>query len=153
MSTQLILINPKDAPDVWANAKPLIDKALAYSEGNMNSYDALKLILNERQQLWVGIDGSEITCTGLTEIIPYPQNKVLRIITFATSSGKDLDMWQNHLHVVEEFGVACGCNRLEAWTRKGLAEKLKWEHEYAVISKPIKPKQKRKRRRRSKTNG
>ncbi len=153
MTTQLILVNPKDVPDVWVNAKPLIDKALAYSEGNMTAYDALKLILNERQQLWVGVTESKITCTGLTEIIHYPQNKILRIVTFATDSGQDLNIWQNHLHVVEEFGVACGCNRLEAWTRKGLAEKLQWEHEYAVITKEIKPKQQRKRRRRSKQNG
>ena len=150
MTTQLALVKPEDIPDIWINVKPLINKALVHTEGNMSSYDALRLLLNERQQLWIGFEESSIACAGITEVIPYPRHKILRVITFSTKSGYDLDFWENHLGVVEKFGVDCGCTRLEAWTRKGLAEKLKWEHEYAVISKPIKPRQQRKRRRRPK---
>ena len=153
MTTLFTLVNPEDIPNIWADIQPLVEKALDHSEGNMNTYDALRLLLNGRQQLWVGYTESSIDCAGITEIIPYPRHKILRIITFSTKSGHDLDLWRTQLGAVEEFGIACGCTRLEAWTRKGLAEKLKWEHEYAVISKPIKPKQQRKRRRKTKSNG
>ena len=153
MTTHLLLVKPENVQDVWPQARPLIEKALAHDYlGSMTSTDALRLILNERQQLWIGID-TDIFLAILTEIVHYPQSKVLRIIAFSTVTGHDMDVWYHHINVLEEFALACECTALEAWARKGLAEKLKWEHEYAVISKPIKPKQQRKRRRRTKSNG
>jgi len=153
MTTQLLLVKTENVQDVWSKARPLIEKALAYDYlGSMTSTDALKLILTERQQLWIGFD-TDIFLAILTEIVHYPKNKVLRIIAFSTETGHDMNAWYHHLDVLEEFALACECTALEAWARKGLAEKLKWEHEYAVISKSIKPKQQRKRRRRTKSNG
>ena len=153
MTTHLLLVKTENVQDVWPQARPLIEKALAHDYlGSMTSTDALRLILNERQQLWIGID-TDIFLAILTEIVHYPKNKVLRIIAFSTVTGHDMDVWYHHINVLEEFALACECTALEAWARKGLAEKLKWEHEYAVISKPIKPKQRRKRRRRTKSNG
>ena len=153
MTTQLLLVKTENVQDVWPKARPLIEKALAYDYlGSMTSTDALRLILNERQQLWIGFD-TDIFLAILTEVVHYPKNKVLRIIAFSTETGHDMDAWYHHLSTLEEFALACECTALEAWARKGLAEKLKWEHKYAVISKPIKPKQQRKRRRRPKKNG
>jgi hypothetical protein len=153
MTTQLLLVKTEDVQDVWPKARPLIEKALAYDYlGSMTSTDALRLILNERQQLWIGFD-TDIFLAILTEVVHYPKNKVLRIIAFSTETGHDMNVWYHHLSVLEEFALTCECTALEAWARKGLAEKLKWEHEYAVISKSIKPKQQRKRRRRTKSNG
>ena len=153
MPTQLLLIKTENVQDVWPQARPLIEKALAYDYlGSMTSTDALRLILNERQQLWIGFD-TDIFLAILTEVVHYPKNKVLRIIAFSTETGHDMNAWYHHLNTLEEFALACECTALEAWTRKGLAEKLKWEHKYAVISKPIKPKQQRKRRRRPKKHG
>ena len=152
MTTQLLLVKTENVQDVWPQARPLIEKALAYDYlGSMTSTDALRLILNERQQLWIGFD-TDIFLAILTEVVHYPKNKVLRIIAFSTETGHDMDVWYHHLNTLEEFALACECTALEAWARKGLAEKLKWEHKYAVISKPIKPKQ-RKRRRRPKKHG
>ncbi len=152
MTTQLLLVKTENVQDVWPKARPLIEKALAYDYlGSMTSTDALRLILNERQQLWIGFD-TDIFLAILTEVVHYPKNKVLRIIAFSTETGHDMNAWYHHLNTLEEFALACECTALEAWARKGLAEKLKWEHKYAVISKPIKPKQ-RKRRRRPKKHG
>ena len=152
MTTHLLLVKTENVQDVWPKARPLIEKALAYDYlGSMTSTDALRLILNERQQLWIGFD-TDIFLAILTEVVHYPKNKVLRIIAFSTETGHDMDAWYHHLNTLEEFALACECTALEAWARKGLAEKLKWEHKYAVITKPIKPKQ-RKRRRRPKKHG
>ena len=151
MTTQLLIVKPEDVQDVWPMARPLIEKALAYDYlGSMTSTDALRLILNERQQLWIGFD-TDIFLAILTEVVHYPKNDVLRIVTFSTITGYDFDAWYpTCLNIVTAFGRDIGCTALEAWCRKGLARKLDWEHEYAVISKPIKPKQQRKRRRRPK---
>ena len=149
------IIEPDDVPFIWHEVRPLIEKALEYNYlGSMTSADALRLVLNHRQQLWLGVENPDnVFLALLTEIVPYPRHSVLRIITFATKTGHDMDSWYHYLSHIEDFGRANKCTALEAWTRKGLAEKLNWEHEYAVITKNIKPKQPRKRRRRTKTNG
>lgn len=151
---QFTIVKPDDVHLIWHEARPLIEKALKYNYlGSMTSSDVLKLLVNEDQQLWIGIDDNGLFLTLLTEIVPYPQHSVVRIITFATKTGHDMDSWYHNLNQIEQFGLINGCIALEAWTRKGLAEKLNWDYEYAVITKTIKPKQPRKRRRRTKTNG
>ena len=149
------IVAPDDVSFIWHEVRPLIEKALAYDYlGSMTSTDALRLILNQRQQLWIGVEKpDDVFLALLTEIVPYPRRTVLRIITFATQTGHDMDGWYHYLSHIEDFGRLNKCDALEAWTRKGLAEKLNWENEYAVITKDIKPKQPRKRRRRAKTNG
>ena len=151
---QFTLVKPEDVPFIWHEVGPLIEKALKHNYlGSMTSVDALRLILNERQQLWIGVDKDGLFLAILTQVVPYPRHTVLRIITFATKTGHDMDIWYQHLSTLEQFGRDYDCKALEAWTRKGLAEKLNWEHEYAVITKEIKAKQQRKRRRRTKSNG
>ncbi len=146
---QFILVKTDDVQLIWNEARPLIEKALAHDYmGNMSSSDALRLILNEHQQLWVGINEDGIFLAILTEIVNYPQNKVLRIIAFSTETGHGMNAWYHHLNTLEEFALVCDCTALEAWTRKGLAEKLNWDHQYAVITKKIKPKQQQQRKRR-----
>ena len=155
MTTQLLLVNTEEIQFIWHKVIPLIDKALKYNYlGSMTTADALRLALDGQEQLWVGVENDELFLALLTEIVYYPQHSVLRIITFATDTGHDMDRWYHHLNSIEEFGRINKCIALEAWTRKGLAEKLNWEHEYSVISKPIKPEQQqRKRRRRPKKHG
>ena len=93
MTTRLILVDTEHVQDVWQEARPLIEKALAYDYlGNMTSTDALRLLLNEHQQLWLGID-TGIFLAILTEIVKYPKNNVLRVIAFATKTGHDMDAW------------------------------------------------------------
>ena len=93
MTTRLLLVETEKVQDVWPEARPLIEKALAYDYlGNMTSTDALRLILNESQQLWLGID-TDVFLAILTEIVQYPKNNVLRVIAFATKTGHDMDDW------------------------------------------------------------
>ena len=135
----LLLVYPENIKHVWEEVDPLIEKALEHSAGGMDVTDALKLLLEEDLELWVGVDedSEDILCALLTEIVAYPNKTVLRILTFATESGLDLDLWMECLPVLEAFAVHMKCDALEAWTRKGLAKKLNWEHEYSIITKTI----------------
>jgi hypothetical protein len=136
----LLIVNPDDIEYVWEEVKPLLEKALVHAEGEMLPSDILDLILEEKETLWVGMNDGDIFCAGVTEIITYPRKKVLRIITFATKSGHDYEMWKDFTDIIEGFGVRYGCSSIEAWTRKGLAKKLNWDNEYSVITKDIKSK-------------
>ena len=87
MTQTLHLVNPDMVQDIWPVARPLVEKALAHSEGQMLSSDALRMILNNKQQLWVGFEQESIFTAVVTEVINYPRHKILRIITFATQTG------------------------------------------------------------------
>ena len=68
---KLLLIDPKNIPAIWIDIKPLIDKALKHSSGEMNSKDVLTSLLKSYEDLWVGFQDDEISCMGVTEIIEY----------------------------------------------------------------------------------
>ena len=137
MNLSLCIVDVKDIKYVWHEVKPLIEKALSHADGEMLSSDVLNLILDGIQVLWIGLNEGKIFCAGTTEITNYPQKKVLRIITFASKSGHHYELWSDFIHTLEEYGKACECSSIEAWARKGLARKLKWDNEYSVITKNI----------------
>ena len=137
MTLSLGTVNKKDVKYVWNEVEPLINKALSHTDGRMLSSDVLHDILTSHGVLWVGFDDDRIFCAGTTEIIQYPQKRILRIITFASKSGHDYESWKDFIHTLEEYGKCNKCTSIEAWTRKGLARKLKWDNEYSVITKNI----------------
>ena len=48
MTTKALKVETKDIPYIWHDVKPLIDKALIHSEGELLSEDVLKLLLEKR---------------------------------------------------------------------------------------------------------
>jgi len=153
---QFLLVHPDNVPSVWNDVKPLIDKVLTLDHfSSMTSTDALRMILNKRQQLWVGVENDSIFTAVVTELIFYPRNKALRVITWSTVTGYGYDNWITLIvDTLKQFGNDNECSVLEAWCREGLAKKLNWEQQAIVVTTPIKPKQQqRKRRRRPKKHG
>jgi len=140
MTPNLFLVKPDDVENIWFGARPLIQKALDHAEGALTTTDALRLVLNGRMNLWVGFDDNHrIFVAVLTEIISYPRHKICRVITTATATGHDFDEWFPTMYgIIEKFALSKGCSAFEAWVRKGLARKLKWDHEYSVIYKVLK---------------
>ena len=139
MTTQVYLVKPDDVQDLWFGVRPLIEKPLEHSEGAMTSSDVLRAVITNKFQLWVGFDRDEIDTVLITQIISYPRHKILRIHTWATSTGYDFDIWyKDCVEALESFARYHDCTALEAWCRKGLARKLKWHNEYSVVVKPIK---------------
>ena len=154
MTTQkVLLVEPEFVPDIWPRVRALIDEALDHTIAELHSSDILKMILNEREFLWVGVEDDVIKSALVAEVVNYPRKRILRIVVWTVDQDSDFNTWIRYLHIIEDFARTMKCSHLEAWARKGLTRKLNWEHEYSVISKPIKPKQQRKRRRRTKSNG
>ena len=135
--TTLLLVGPNDIPRLWDQVKPLVDKALKHTAGEINSNDLLKVLLARKNQLWVGVDETGVLAAGITEINTYPQKRVLRIVTWATRSGNDQELWNEALSNVEHFARENECNLMEAYARKGLAKKLNWKSELVIITKNL----------------
>jgi len=135
MKARLVL--PDVVPTIWSEVQPLIDKALTCSDEAYNSQDYLNLLLDESCALWIGIDDDEIKSALICEVVPYPRTNILQIHIWATKSGHDYTQWMEHFKSIEDFGRDNGCTLIEVTVRKGLARKLKWEHNYSVLTKHI----------------
>ncbi len=137
MTQQALLIKPKDIPYIWHDVKPLLDKALKHANGELESSDVLKLLLEDDQHLFIGKINGEIQSALIGEFIYYPRKKAFRIITWSTKSGHDYKLWMPLFNIIENYAKEMGCDLIEAWTRKGLAKKLKWDNEYSIVTKHI----------------
>ncbi len=137
MTTQALKVESRDVPYIWHHVKPLIDKALVHSEGELLSEDVLKLLLEKREHLFIGRRNDSIESALVGEVIKYPRRNVFRIITWSTQSGFDSEFWLDYFDVIEDFARSKHCASIEAYARKGLARTLKWDNEYSVISKEL----------------
>ena len=135
---KVVLIQPGDLELVWDEVVPLIEAALKHSEGEIIPEDLVRPIKTGKMQLWVALSDGVIAAM-ITEIVVYPRKRVLRVITIAGKDGHGMSKWYGFLPLVEGFALSNNCSSLEAWTRKGMAKKLKdWEHKYMVITKDLK---------------
>jgi len=133
---QVALVEAEDVDMVWGEVSPLIRKALLHAEGELIPEDIKKHLDTSDLRLWVALENKDVLAAMVTEIIQYPRKKIVRVITLA---GKDMNMWYEFLPMVEGYAIRNGCSSLEAWSRKGMARKLKdWKHSYDIITKDLK---------------
>ena len=135
-SCKVFLLEAEDIDLVWDDVAPLIGKALQHAEGELVPDDIKKHLDKGDLRLWVALEGKETIAAMVTEVIQYPRKKIVRVITLA---GKNMDMWYDFLPMIEGYAIRNGCSSLEAWSRKGMARKLKdWKHSYDIITKDLK---------------
>ena len=133
---KVFLIEAEDVGLVWDDVVPLIERALQHAEGELVPDDIKKHLDKNDLRLWIALEGKETIAAMVTEIIQYPRKKIVRVITLA---GKNMDMWYDFLPMIEGYAIRNGCSSLEAWSRKGMARKLKdWKHSYDIITKDLK---------------
>ena len=132
-----IPLKPEEVPQVWDRVKPLIDKALVHTIGEQTSHDILIKLVKKENILFIGVEAQEIMSALVGEVMIYPQKRVFHITTWANKTGHDYEQWMQLFDVVEDFARMQGCTLISAWTRKGLAKKLNWTHEYSVVTKNL----------------
>ena len=133
----LVPVTANEIPNIWHEVKPLVDKALKHGDGEQLSEDVLVSLLKKDMILFAGIEANELASICIAEIINYPRKKVCHVTLAATKSGRDFELWNETFNVVEDFGRAMGCTSVSAWVRKGFVKKLKWKHEFAVLTKDL----------------
>ena len=121
---------------MWERCVPMIDEALKHSEGELLKEDILPHLMEGNMRLWIGVEDGEVIGCMVTEIVKYPRKRIVRVITIAAN--KSMDSWYHFMPMLEGYAVNNNCFALEAWTRKGMARKLKdWKCSYQVITKEI----------------
>jgi hypothetical protein len=129
-------LRPEDIAHVWANVEPLLATVTQHAEGEMEPDDYLESLTHGAMQLWIAIEEKEIIIAMVTQIIPYPQKKVLRVIAIAGE--KFMEAHSQFNDIVETFAVRVGCSSMELWGRKGWKKMLpEWKDSYIVFTKDL----------------
>jgi len=138
-SSSIVLVHPEDLNAVWDHIVEYIAKCVPHSEGELQVDDFYVAIRDGEMQLWILVDHSQPLCIAVTQIIPYPKKRVLRIIAMGGEPWQWKKHYQSALSRIEDFALEMGCTTLEAWTRRAFLKIMKdWKSSYSVITKDLK---------------
>ena len=131
------LVSPEDVPYIWDDVGPMINRVTEHSEGELETDDFLEHLMSGGMQLWIATEDKEIIMSMVTQVIAYPQKRILRIIAIA---GKNFrEGHDNFINMVEAFAIKRQCSSLELWGRKGWKKMLpEWNSNYIVFTKDLK---------------
>lgn len=109
---------------VWHHVLPMLEKSLGYADGKYSAEKILGFLLSKQMQLWIAIRAGspEIRAFAITEIIHYPEKKVM-LIMFA--SGKKSCEWIHFIEELKGFAQHHDCRSIEIYGRKGWERKLR----------------------------
>ena len=132
------LLDPDDVECIWDQVEPILARAVSRSEGELKTNDILNFVIEGDMQLWIVAENKEIIAALVTQIITYPQKRILRLVSLA---GEDFNKFKHFLDMVQSFAIQKGCTALELWGRKGWKKLLpEWNSKYIVYTKDIKEK-------------
>ena len=131
------LINAEDVLYIWDDVGPMLARIQEHSEGELETDDFLEQLMMGGMQLWISTEDKEIVMSAVTQIIQYPQKKILRVIAIAGENFKEVH--DNCINMVEAFAIKHQCSALELWGRKGWKKMLPdWNSKYIVFTKDLK---------------
>ena len=129
-------MNPEEVEEHWEEIESHLARCTEYSEGELEPEDFKTYLLNEQMQLWIAIDDNEILAAMVTQIVVYPQKRVLRIVAIG---GGQMARWISFLPGLEELAMDQGCVAMEVWGRKGWLKILDdYTCSYHILSKDLK---------------
>jgi hypothetical protein len=123
-----------EVPEIVSQLKrclPWIEAALEYSGGTHTPSDIAVGVLNGTMQLWP----AERAC-AVTEIVVYPNKKVLHVFLAAGEMDQIVDMQKS----AEAWGKAQDCTAMTIAGRKGWSKVLKdhgYEEKFVTLAKEI----------------
>ena len=112
----LFKVIPTVLPQLWEGVIPLFEKGRKHWEVFMELEDIYKLIQSERYDLWLVMESTDVLVAVLTEMLNYPQVKVLRILYIG---GNDLDRALEAFDQLELWAKRDGAVRCEVSGRMG----------------------------------
>ena len=104
----------------WDKVGPFLDGAADYTYGRYTLDNIRTAITDYEHDLWVAFEDSEIKGAVVTNILIYPQKKVLSM-TFC--GGVNLSEWKDPmLDILRRYAKDRGCDAIEATARRGWAK-------------------------------
>ena len=106
------IVQPEDIAYIWDQVAPLLERVKEHSEGELETDDFLEPLTHGAMQLWIATEDKEIIAALVTQVVSYPQKKILRLISLA---GEDFNKFKHFLDMVQSFAIRVECTGLELW--------------------------------------
>lgn len=119
---RLFAVIPEKIDEVWKDAKPFVERAVEYADGMYTVEYVYQSIKKSQMQLWLIFKNEGLVCACVTQVFPYPSQKVL-LILFAGGNG--VDEWLPLIKTILDWGKSLGCEISQIWGRKGWIKKLR----------------------------
>ena len=111
------LVPREHVKEVWSSIEKFAEGCAKYTYGRYTADDILDELLTKDQQLWTAFDDDGIHAFWVTEVIEYPQTKVL-VMHF--TGGNRIEEWQTiGLKQLQSFARDTGCTKIESYGRPG----------------------------------
>lgn len=121
----------------WATRLyPTIAAACLRSNGRYAPHHVLEFAGGGQWQIWLVLEGDEISFVCGTEIIEFPTG--LKAIAFRFGTGTGRERWQDRITDVFAWAKAEGCTMAEGFFRKGWKRVLPgWIHSHEFLERRI----------------
>jgi hypothetical protein len=132
--TTLVGIPANQLADCWDGIKYLIADACTRSNGKYEAVDILRALLRGDMQLWGAVGDEKIEAIAIGEIVNYPRIKIYRMLGV---TGEGMNEWINHIHGIENWARAQGCQDFEAVARPGWEKMMKdkgWRKTHIILN-------------------
>ena len=121
--TVLSGVSSASVPKIWPHVEKFIKKACEYSRGQITPAAVYAELLQGDAQLWVASSEQRGIESGV--ITKITDNTLRRICTIEALGGNSHQRWMSHLHTIEEWASAQGCNAVQVNGRRGWAKMLR----------------------------
>ncbi len=122
----------------WEYVEGYIADALKHGIGEYTTTDIKDLCQAQHMQLWVKYENDTVRGAFVTQILNYPQMKILLVLLLG---GNDFIEWRDEVdEVLLKFGKEHDCKFVEFFGRKGWGNYLKdinYKEQVRMFSKEI----------------
>jgi len=118
---------------IWDIVSEHIKSALQYSDGKYDLNDIRQGLEEQKMQLFIAV-AEEIIATAITQVVDYPQKRVLTIVLLG---GKRMEEWLPLLNQLERWAIDEGCEQIELYGRPGWERVLGWDKTYVALKKRL----------------
>lgn len=107
---------------VWDRIKPILDPAVAVTNGRYTTYDVYVAAQQSRMQLWIAFEDQSIYGIQVTCITDYPSKRAL---TSLFTGGTKLRQWRNDMMgILDMWAKDNECEVIEGYGKEGWLKML-----------------------------
>lgn len=107
---------------VWPHVDRRIESFVERSHGRVTLESTIQRVANREWQLWLVSHGKTVCGCVLTHV--YQSDSGMKLCEILACMGDDATQWVHLLDEIEAWAGANGCQRVQAWARKGWAKHL-----------------------------
>jgi hypothetical protein len=127
---EVSMVPPAYVDTCWDKVEPFAEKAAEYTYGRYTTNNIYERAKDESYQMWVAYDGDIFKGVVITEVVTYPQRKLL---SMHFCGGIQLKEWKSPmLKLLQLFARDMGCDGIESVGRPGW-EKVFREDGYKAL--------------------